>query len=124
MTLCNRAGADCNYIAHRVAGFYHEALAPARHTAKQLDPAILKQYEGSYRLDDRMTIKVTSTGGALLTQFVGSKVMLLPESETAFFEEDSERAYRFVKDKAGKVTALIISVPEDLEFKRLAQWVK
>ena len=117
MTLCNRGGADCTYIAHNVAGLYHPELAPAKHTAKQLDPSILKQYAGDYRLDERLTIKVTSTGGALVTQFGGQKLMLLPESETSFYEEDSERTYRFVKTKSGKITSLIISVPEDLEFK-------
>lgn len=119
MTLCNRAGADCTYIAHMVAGLVHPELAPAKHTAKQIDPRILKSYEGDYRLDDRLTIKITSTGGTLRTQFATEKIMMLPESETAFYEEDSERTYRFVKDKSGKVLSLIISVPENLEFKRL-----
>jgi hypothetical protein len=44
----------------------------------------------------------------------GEKTALLPESETDFFEEDSDRTFRFVKDAGGKVTSLIISVPEEL----------
>jgi hypothetical protein len=72
-----------------------------------------------YRLDDRFTIKVSVTGDRLETMWLGEKIVLLPESETDFFQEDSDRTYRFVKDASDKVTSLIISVPEELVLRRL-----
>ena len=50
---------------------------------------------------------------------LGEKIVLLPESETDFFQEDSDRTFRFVKDAGGKVTSLIISVPEELVLRRV-----
>jgi len=57
---------------------------------------------------------VSLAGDRLETMWFGEKTALLPESETDFFEEDSDRTFRFVKDAGGKVTSLIISVPEEL----------
>jgi hypothetical protein len=44
---------------------------------------------------------------------------MIPESDTAFFEQDSDRTFRFVKDEQGNVTALKIFVPEELTLRRL-----
>jgi len=117
--LCNRAGASATYIAKRIAGFYVPALAPRGHTAVKLDSAIVNSYAGDYRLDDRFTIKVSVAGDRLETTWLGEKIALIPESETAFFEEDSDRTFRFVKDASGKIMSLIISVPEELMLRRL-----
>jgi CubicO group peptidase (beta-lactamase class C family) len=117
--LCNRAGASASYIAKRIAGFYAPALAPRVHTPIKLGPATLSSYAGDYRLEDRFTIKVSVACNRLETKWLGEKIGLIPESETDFFEEDSDRTFRFVKDATGKVTSLIISVPEELVLSRL-----
>jgi hypothetical protein len=117
--LCNRAGASANYIAKRIAGFYLPALAPRVRTAVKLDSAAVNSYAGDYRLDDRFTIKVSVAGDRLETVWLGERITLTPESETEFFEEDSDRTFRFVKDASGKVTSLIISVPEELVLRRV-----
>jgi CubicO group peptidase (beta-lactamase class C family) len=117
--LCNRAGAGAGYIAKRIAGFYVPSIAPRVRTAIKLDPAILSSYAGDYRLDDRLTIKIGVTGDRLETMWLGEKITLVPESETDFFQKDSDRTFRFVKDAGGKVTSLIISVPEELVLRRL-----
>jgi D-alanyl-D-alanine carboxypeptidase len=119
VVLCNRAGASTSYISKRIAGFFVPALAPQLHTAIKLDPAILRSYAGDYRLEDRFTIKVSVGGDRRETKWLGEKIALVPESETNFFEEDSDRTFRFVKDATGKVTSLIISVPEELTLRRL-----
>ena len=117
--LCNRAGANVGYIAKRVAGFYVPALAPRVHSPVKLDPAILSSYAGDYRLENRFTIKVSVAGDGLETTWLGAKIAMIPESEVAFFEEDSDRTFRFVKNNNGNVTALVISVPEELILRRL-----
>jgi CubicO group peptidase (beta-lactamase class C family) len=117
--LCNRAGASASYIAKRIAGFYVPSVAPRVRTAIKLDPAILSSYAGEYRLEDRFTIKVSLAGDRLETIWLGEKIMLLPESETDFFQEDSDRTFRFMKDAGGKGTSLIISVPEELVLRKV-----
>jgi CubicO group peptidase (beta-lactamase class C family) len=117
--LCNRAGARAGYIAKRVAGFYVPSVAPRVRTAVKLDPAILSSYAGEYRLEDRFTIKVSVAGDRLETMWLGEKNTLLPESETDFFQEDSDRTFRFVKNADGTVTSLIISVPEELVLRKV-----
>jgi len=79
----------------------------------------VSSYAGEYRLDDRFTIKVSLAGDRLETMWLGEKITLLPESETDFFQEDSDRTFRFVKDASGKVTSLIISVPEELVLRKM-----
>ncbi len=117
--LCNRAGARAGYIAKHVAGFYVPTVAPRTHTVVRLNPGVLSSYAGDYRLEDRFTIKVSVAGDWLETTWLGEKIMLVPKSETDFFEQDSDRTFRFVKDARGKVTSLVISVPEELVFRRL-----
>jgi CubicO group peptidase (beta-lactamase class C family) len=117
--LCNRAGASASYIAKRIAGFYAATLAPRVQTTIKLDPATLNSYAGDYRLEDRFTIKVSIAGDRLETKWLGEKITLISESETDFFEEDSDRTFRFVKNASGQVTSLIISVPEELVLRRL-----
>jgi CubicO group peptidase (beta-lactamase class C family) len=117
--LSNRAGASAGYIAKRVAGLYLPALAPRVHSAVKLDPAILSSYAGDYRLEDRFTIKVGVVGDRLETTWLGEKIAMIPESDVSFFEKDSDRTFRFVKDRSNRVTALVISVPEEMTLRRL-----
>jgi len=116
--LCNRAGADASYIAKRIAGFHVPSAAPRVRTAVKLDAAILSSYTGEYRLEDRLTIKVSFAGDRLETMWLGEKIVLIPESETDFFQENSDRTFRFVKDARGKVNSLTISVPEELVLRK------
>ena len=117
--LCNRAGASASYIAKRIAGFYVPSVAPRVRTVIKGDPVILSSYTGEYRLDDRFTIKMSLAGDRLETMWLGEKIVLLRESKTDFFQEDSDRTFRFVKNADGKVTSLIISVPEELVLRKV-----
>lgn len=119
VAFCNRAGANAGYIAKSIAGFYLSELAPQTPSAAKLDPVILRSYAGDYRLEERFTVKIAVAGDRLQTTWLGQKVTMVPESETAFFEEDSDRTFRFVRDAKGNVTALVISVPEELTLRRL-----
>ena len=119
VVFCNRAGAPARYIAQQIAGFYVPALKPAEHLPLQLDPKILESYAGDYRMGDRFTIRVNAVGDHLETTWLGERIVMRPESESAFYEPDSDRTFRFVKDNRGNVTELIISVPEELTLRRL-----
>jgi CubicO group peptidase (beta-lactamase class C family) len=117
--LCNRGGACASYIAKCLAGFFVPTLAPRVRTPVKLDPAVLSSYAGDYRLEDRFSIKVSSVRDQLETTWLGEKISLLPESETNFFQDGCDRTFRFAKDASGKITSLIISVPEELVLRRL-----
>jgi CubicO group peptidase (beta-lactamase class C family) len=119
VALGNRAGADVGYIAHVVAGHYRPELAPVKHHAVKLPAAALERYAGEYRFDERVTLTVAVTGDRLVATSQGQKRELLPESESDFFEEDSERSYRFERDPGGAVTSLTLSVPEKLVFRKV-----
>jgi CubicO group peptidase (beta-lactamase class C family) len=119
VALCNMAGADPAYVAHRLAGFYQPELAPPVHHAIRVAPATLASYAGDYRLDDRLTLTVTASGERLVTTFLGQTVTMIPESARDFFAEDSERTFHFETDHQGRVTELIITAPQKLTFRRL-----
>ena len=94
-------------------------LAPPIPPLSNLIPFVLRSYAGDYRLEERFTIKVTVAGDRLETTWLGQKVVMVPESETAFFEEDPTAFSDLRKDDNGKVTALVISVPEELTLRKL-----
>lgn len=120
VALANRAGTDVRYIARVVAGYYRPELAPVKPRAVKLPAATLAGYAGEYRLEkDRITVTVAAAGDRLAVTLQGQKLELLPESESGFFEEDSDRGYRFERDASGAVTALTISVPEKLVFRKV-----
>jgi CubicO group peptidase (beta-lactamase class C family) len=119
VALCNMQGASPDYVVHRVAGFYKKELGPVERAMKRVPPEALRSLEGEYRLEDRMTVKVAAKEDRLLASFLGQSVEMLPESEELFFEEDSERTYRFVKDKDGRVQEMILATPEELSFRRI-----
>jgi len=119
VVFCNRAGAPARHIAQEIAGFYVPTLKLAEHLPLQLDPKILESCAGDYRMGDRFTIRVNAVGDHLETTWLGERIVMMPESERAFYESDSDRTFRFAKDNRGKVTELIISVPEELTLRRL-----
>ncbi|HYT54451.1 MAG TPA: serine hydrolase domain-containing protein [Verrucomicrobiae bacterium] len=116
---CNRAGASPRYVGQRVAALFVPELAPAVHSAAQLSKTTLESYASDYRMGDRFTIHVNAVGDHLETTWLGEKIIMMPESESAFYEPDSDRTFRVVKDNRGNVTALIISVPEELTLRRI-----
>jgi len=117
--LCNLAGATPSYIAHRVAGMYIPALIPPPRKAVKLDAAKVKRFEGVYQLEeDKLTISATGPAGRLQVKTQGQLRELLPESETDFFEVDSDRTYHFVVD-SGTVTGVEVTVPEKIVFRKI-----
>jgi CubicO group peptidase (beta-lactamase class C family) len=119
VVLCNLAGSDPGYMAHRIAGIYNPVFAPKTHTRVSVNSEILKSYEGQYRLEDRLNMIITSTGDKLVAEVMGRKLEFIPEDEINFFEEDSERTIEFTKDQSDKVIGLILRVPTELNLKKV-----
>ena len=118
-TLCNLSGCDSTYIAHRVAGIFKRDVGPVEYKAISMPASLLKSYEGEYRLEDRLTLKVTATEQGLLTELMGDRMQLIPYAENQFFVEDSERTFEFVKDQNGKIKKMILRLPLELTFEKL-----
>ncbi|HEV8701780.1 MAG TPA: serine hydrolase domain-containing protein [Candidatus Polarisedimenticolia bacterium] len=117
--LCNMAGATPSYIARRVAGMYDAALVPPPRKGVKLDAAKVKRFAGVYRLEeDRLAIGVLGPAGRLQAKTQGLLRDLMPESETDFFEEDSDRTYHFVVQD-GAVTGVEVAVPETIVFRKV-----
>jgi ketosteroid isomerase-like protein len=80
----------------------------------KLDPAIYDAYVGHYSLAPNLVFTVTRKGDKLLGKAPdGTKVELLPESETTFFVKGRPGETTFVKDLNGHVTHMIIRTDGD-----------
>lgn len=70
---------------------------------------VLKAYVGKYALSPLFAITVTLEDGKLMAQATGqSKTEVFPESESKFFYKVVDAQLSFEKDKAGKVTGLVL----------------
>jgi CubicO group peptidase (beta-lactamase class C family) len=118
VVLCNLAGADVGFLAHRVAGFYEPKLAPPPHRAAPLEAAKLKAYEGVYHLD-ALRVTLRAVDGRLRLTFGPEQRELTPESESDFFEEDADRTYHFLRDAQGRVTGFEAHLPRVLTLQKV-----
>ena len=72
-----------------------------------VDPAVLKAYEGTYALSLFFAITITVEDGKLMAQATGQqKCQLFPESETKFFYKVVDAQISFEKGDDGKVNKL------------------
>jgi serine-type D-Ala-D-Ala carboxypeptidase/endopeptidase len=77
--------------------------------AIEVDPAVLKTYEGTYALAPLFAITITLEDGKLMAQATGqSKFQLFATSETEFFYKVVDAQISFVKGDDGKVEKLIL----------------
>ncbi len=87
-----------------------------------LTDAVLKQYTGTYELDDAHPIYVTVESGRLQVEGPNNglpKTPIYAESETRFFIRLAGVEWDFVKDASGKVTSVISHEEKDYELKKV-----
>ncbi|MHC2461314.1 glyoxalase superfamily protein [Bradyrhizobium embrapense] len=81
-------------------------------TARQeiaVDPAVLDNYAGFYKLNDRAVFTVTPDGHQLVMQLTGQRsVRFFAESVTEFFARIVDAQVSFVVGPDGQVTSLIL----------------
>jgi D-alanyl-D-alanine carboxypeptidase len=84
-------------------------------------PEILETYVGRYEIRPGNTLTVTREGGRLFGQpSAGAKDEFKATTDTDFFIESGDTGFRFVRDAAGKVTAVLLHEGDwSLEAKRL-----
>lgn len=82
--------------------------APKARVEVSVDPKVLAEYAGKYALGP-MTFDVRHKEGKLSVQLTGQpRFPVFAESETKFFYKVVDAQLTFVRDEAGKVTALIL----------------
>ncbi len=87
--------------------------------AFKLDPAAYDAYVGTYEVA-WFQVTVSRDKDRFMTQVKGQPpVEIFPESETKFFLKDGETKIEFLKDKQGKVTAMVLQEGEQkIELKK------
>jgi hypothetical protein len=118
----DKNGKVIKMVMHRHTGD-EEAVkidkAPVAPKAFKLDPAAYDAYVGTYGVA-WFQVTVSRDKDRLMTQVKGQPaVEIFPESETKFFLKDGETTIEFLKDKQGKVTAMVLQEGEQkIELKR------
>jgi len=103
LTNANGVEPSPEYIATKVAA-ESIGIVAGEPVAIHLDPQLLDQYIGTYRIDDRRTRTITREGDRLFSQRTdGPRLEIFPKSETEFFFKDSFARLTFVKDDEGHV---------------------
>jgi len=86
-------------------------LSKAPHLNASVDPALFKEYVGSYEIAPGFAIQISLEGNRLVLHAPGQPAgELLPESDTDFFVTFANIRMTFVKDSNGKVSSLTINV--------------
>ena len=83
-----------------------------------LEPGLLKQYSGSYKLNGGMIINVQSEGGRLTGSAGNVKDTLYAASTTDFYSTSSFLKIHFIKDEKGKVSGFRLDRYGSSEFAR------
>jgi hypothetical protein len=109
IVLANQDVALPTSVALGVATIYAPSLVPPR-IPVQVNPAVLSQYVGSYRLASGATVLVELRDGALYLRpgMTAKEVRLEPESPTSFFADsgDPRLRYVFIRETGGRVLGL------------------
>jgi len=108
VVLCNTSFGVDDIGKHAIDSRYPAPMMKP-HIAIELKPEVLAVYDGEYQLAPQFSIKVTHEGSHLYGQPTGQpRLELFAEKENEFFLKGIEAQVTFMKDDAGKVTALVL----------------
>ena len=111
VVLCNTASEHTTELAEKILqsllGIKPEPIAV--HKTLDVDPAVLKSYEGMYVLSLAFALTITVEDGKLMAQATNQqKCQLFAESDTKFFYKVVDAQVSFEKDDKGNVNKLIL----------------
>ncbi len=111
VVLCNTATEHTTPLAEKILqsllGMHPEPLAV--HKAVEIDPALLKSYEGTYVLSLVFAITITVEDGKLMARATNQeKYQLFPDSDSKFFYKVVDAQISFEKDGNGNVNKLVL----------------
>lgn len=93
---------------------------PSHHSFIHLSTDALKKYEGTYALNEKMTLTVTIEGQLLKVSIPGADDMVLyPETATDFYIRSNNAYGKFIADPATNTFSLQL-----IKGKRISEWKK
>jgi ketosteroid isomerase-like protein len=101
---------------------YHESVIPnVNRVPVSGSAAHFKDYVGRYRLGAKGELLITRVGEKIYETWAGEKaVELLPGKHETFFSREDGWVSSFIRNKAGKVSAILYTLPDgQFEAKRL-----
>ena len=111
VVLANLNGNAPQQIAGRLAAAARgeTVILPSERKAVKVEPKVLEQYVGTYKLSPGAEVTITIEGNQLFTQITGQqKYPIFPESETRFFLKILDATNEFLKDDKGAVTHIVL----------------
>ncbi|WMN07558.1 serine hydrolase domain-containing protein [Marivirga arenosa] len=81
---------------------------PLRRNPKAINPEILSNYIGKYKLNEFVKFEVIKEEDSLFVLLGPNKVALIPQSENQFYMLDSDASMRFEEDSTNKVNSVVL----------------
>lgn len=108
LTNTDASGIDTGYVVTKIAAA--AAGLPYREpTAVTVDPKVLDQYAGVYKIDETNERVVRRDGDHLTTQRTGGELKAAyPSGKDTFFYKESFTRASFTRDASGKVVAMVM----------------
>ncbi len=73
-----------------------------------IDKNLLKEYSGSYSLNENMNIEVLNENDSLFVMMGPNKIHLIPQSENQFYMEQMDASMRFLRDTNKIVNEVVL----------------
>jgi CubicO group peptidase (beta-lactamase class C family) len=107
MTNSDNGGSLAQEILFAIAHEYGwSGYQPKAITTIQVDPRLLADYAGTYKVPPDQTLTVVQQGDKLVLEADGQKFDMAPESETKFFVLGPDLEVQFAKDDKAKVSSM------------------
>lgn len=113
VVVINNLGAETKSIAAKLGEVVHgeRVVLPSERKEVAVRAELLTSYVGTYRdIIPGYDVVMSLEGGKLFAQITdGGKRVLMAESETTFFDSETEGEYEFVRNNKGEVSSVIFA---------------
>lgn len=80
---------------------------PLPRKAVKIDPNLLKELEGDYKINDNVTVKILIEGDKVFVEDgIHPKIEVFPQSESQFFMKGIDAEIIFIRNSEGEVTQI------------------
>lgn len=81
---------------------------PLRREPFNIDKILLKDFAGSYSLNESMNFEIIDSNDSLYVVMGGNKIFLVPQSESNFYMEQADASMKFMRDSTGIVNRIML----------------
>lgn len=81
---------------------------PLSRKPMDIDKKLLKDYSGSYTLNENMTLEVLNDNDSLFVIMGPNKIHLVPQASNQFYMEQMDASMRFLRDSANQVNEVVL----------------